>query len=148
MNDLPPVLAVDPGRHKRGLAVVQSTGEVCHREIVDLDRVAAACARLRSTHEIDVLVLGDRTAADSVLTAVTAACPGLRVAFVDEHLSSQTARRRFLDDHPPRGLRRLVPAGLRSPQEPYDDYAAVILAERYWEQAAPTEEGTAAPHRG
>jgi RNase H-fold protein (predicted Holliday junction resolvase) len=136
MTQTRPVLAVDPGRHKCGLAVVQPTGAVSHREVVDVGHVAAACARLRSAYSIEVLVLGDRTAAEDVRDAVMAACPGLRVATVDEHGTSEAGRRRFLDDHPPRGLGRLVPPGLRSPAQPYDDYAAVILAERYWDRAA------------
>ena len=148
MSEAVPVLAVDPGRSKCGLAVVQPTGEVCHREIVAVDELAATCARLRSAYDIEVLVLGDRTAADEVRDAVERACPDLQVTLVDEHLTSQAARSRFLDDHPPRGLGRLIPRGLRSPAEPYDDYAAVVLAERYWEQATSNERRGATRHRG
>jgi hypothetical protein len=50
---------------------------------------------------------------------------------VDEHLSSVEARSRYLDDHKPRGIARLIPKGMRTPPEPIDDYAAVVLAERY-----------------
>ena len=38
---------------------------------------------------------------------------------------------RFLRAHPERGWKRLLPPGLRSPDRPYDDFVAVILAERY-----------------
>lgn len=56
----------------------------------------------------------------------------IEVFLVDEHLTSVEARRRYLADHPGRGLSRLLPAGLRTPDRPYDDYVAVILAERFF----------------
>jgi len=55
---------------------------------------------------------------------------GCNVQVVDERGTSELARRRYLLDHPARGWRRLIPLGLRHPPEPYDDYAALILAER------------------
>ena len=36
-----------------------------------------------------------------------------------------------MDEHRPKGIARLIPKGMRTPPEPIDDYAAVILAERY-----------------
>ena len=33
--------------------------------------------------------------------------------------------------NPPRGWRRLLPVSMQMPPEPYDDYVAVILAQRF-----------------
>jgi hypothetical protein len=57
-------------------------------------------------------------------------CP-LEPVLVDEHRSSEQGRRRYFRDNPPRGWRRLLPVGLQTPPRAYDDYVAVILAERY-----------------
>ena len=56
---------------------------------------------------------------------------GMEVTLVDEHRSTEEARRRYFVDNPPSGWRRLMPRGLLTPPVPYDDYVAIILAERY-----------------
>ena len=144
MSPAAPVLAVDPGRAKCGLAVVRARGEVCHREIVDVAALGERCRRLQAQYGIEVFVVGSQTAAAAVRAALRAACPEVPIATVDERLTSQAARSRYLDDHPPRGWRRLVPRGLRFPAEPYDDYAAVVLAERYWASLGSDPDQTAA----
>jgi hypothetical protein len=57
----------------------------------------------------------------------------MSVVQVEEDRSSMEARARYLHDHPGRGLARLLPLGLRTPDGPYDDYVAEILAARYFE---------------
>jgi hypothetical protein len=51
---------------------------------------------------------------------------------VDEYNTSARARLRFVSENPAPGWRRLLPPGLRSPEVPYDDYAAILLAEDYF----------------
>lgn len=41
-----PILAIDPGREKCGIAVVGLDGQVLHREIVPTKEIAAAALRL------------------------------------------------------------------------------------------------------
>jgi len=125
------VVAVDPGRDKCGIAVVEEGGEVLHKGIVPAARVGHEVARLAKEYGAGRLLLGDRTAAQQVRRAVAdAGCP-LDALPVDEHRSSEQGRRRYFRDNPPRGWRRLLPVGLQTPPRPYDDYVAVILAERY-----------------
>jgi hypothetical protein len=49
---------------------------------------------------------------------------------VPEAYTTLRARRRYFDEHPLRGWRRLFP-GLQTPPIPIDDYAAVLIAEDY-----------------
>jgi RNase H-fold protein (predicted Holliday junction resolvase) len=56
---------------------------------------------------------------------------GLPVELVDERETSLLARARFFRDHPPRGWRRIVPRGMLLPDRPIDDYAALLIAERF-----------------
>ena len=125
-----PVLAIDPGRDKCGVAVVGLDGRVLHREIVPTREVADAASRLVAEYGVSRLVVGDRTGAKEVCRAL-AARVRLPPQMVDEHRSSEQARRRFLEENRPRGWRRLLPITLLSPGRPYDDYVAVLLAERY-----------------
>lgn len=126
------VLAIDPGRDKCGLAVVQP-GRVLHREVVARDRLAWRVAELVGEYAAHVIVIGDATGSQGVLREVSRL--GRPVEMVPEQGTSLEARRRYFREHPPRGLARLVPEGLRVPPRPVDDYVAVILAERFLEKA-------------
>ncbi|MGD9496325.1 MAG: pre-16S rRNA-processing nuclease YqgF [Armatimonadota bacterium] len=125
------IVAVDPGRHRCGLAVVAPDGTVLARAIVHTSEVGARAAELGGRHDATTIVVGSRTGSRAVRAAVEAALPGATVVEVEEHMTTLQARRRYWREKPPRGLRRLVPEGLRLPPEPIDDWAAVILAERH-----------------
>lgn len=127
----PLVLAVDPGLGKCGLAIVCRTGEVREQRIVRRDELAAAARSLCDQHAPCAVVVGDRTGSREARRELEAAL-GRRLVVVEEHETTMRARERYYVDHPRRGLARLVPAGLSTPPRPLDDYAAVILAERYW----------------
>jgi RNase H-fold protein (predicted Holliday junction resolvase) len=124
------VIAIDPGREKCGLAVVHRDGRVIHRAVVPTAAVTDAVERLLEVHHGAAVALGDRTGARAV-SALISARSQLRPVLVDEHHSTLEGRRRYFQENPPRGWRRLLPIGLQTPPSPYDDYVAVVLAERY-----------------
>lgn len=126
-----PIIAVDPGRDKCGLAAVAADGTVLARAVVDAREVGPAVAELLRAHGADAIVLGERTGSREVRAAMAAAAPDARIIAADEHMTTLEARRRYWRESPPRGLLRLIPEGLRVPPEPIDDWAAVILAERH-----------------
>ena len=153
------VISIDPGREKCGVAVVSSEGETILKTIVPAGRLLDTVRDLVARHGVSTIVIGDRTGsrelvrairemlgtggtgnggagsrADKATTATGALHAGrdIEVVLVDEHESSMEARHRYLRDHPGRGLERLLPVSMRVPREPYDDYVAVILAERYF----------------
>lgn len=131
------VIAVDPGRDKCGVAVVERGGRVLDKKVIETARLAEVVEALARSRGITTVVLGDRTshhAAARRLAAITVDGGQLIIALVDEHRSSDEARGRYWRDNPPRGLARLVPLGLQTPAAPVDDYVAVILAERYFAQ--------------
>lgn len=127
-------MAIDPGREKCGLAALTLDGRVIYKGIVAPDLVPDTVASLLDSKRADALVIGDRTAMRDVLALLGESLLsrfGSGILVVDEHLSSVEARGRYLDEHRPKGIARLIPKGMRTPPEPIDDYAAVILAERY-----------------
>ncbi len=131
-----PVIAIDPGREKCGLAAVATDGTVIARAIIPTSEIGPAAAALAAEHRAAAIILGERTGAREVRAAVEACAPAVPVHEVDEHMTTLMARRRYWRENPPRGLWRLVPEGLRVPPEPIDDWAAVILAERHLGLAA------------
>ncbi|HEX6971012.1 MAG TPA: hypothetical protein VF234_02190 [Limnochordia bacterium] len=127
------VLAVDPGRLKCGIAVMDAEDRIRLKEVVPNDAVLARLLAYAERFAPAMVVLGDRTGSRGWRARIERAL-GERViglALVDEHLSTVEARRRYLAEHPPRGWRRLIPPPFRVPDRPVDDYVAVILAERY-----------------
>ncbi len=131
LADHPPLLAIDPGREKCGLAVVAPASGVITREIVSLSELTLRIAHFIGRYGIELIVLGDRTGAREVRNMLRQSGFTLEVTFVDEDRSSEQGRRRYLLDHRGKGWSRFLPIGLREPDRPYDDYVAVILAERY-----------------
>jgi predicted Zn-dependent peptidase len=122
------VLAVDPGRDKCGVAVVRP-GSVLHMEVLPRRELADRAALLVQRYGVHVIVVGDATGSESVLQELGSL--GRPVHLVPERGTTQEARRRYFQDHPPRGLGRLLPEGLRVPPRPWDDYVALLLAERF-----------------
>lgn len=139
------IVAVDPGREKCGVAVVTSDLELILKEIVSRDEAVGRVLELTKKYGVHRVILGDRTGsrefASEIMEATgeLSACgcnrqdPRPELIFVDEHESSMEGRRRYLLNHPLRGIGRLLPISLRAPSEPFDDYVAVVLAERFFQ---------------
>lgn len=123
------VLGVDPGTRKCGLALLDGAGRPTVLEIVPVDAFAARLAELAEQHPIEIVALGRGTNVAAIGVIVDAA--GLRYALVDERETTLRARARYFVDHPPRGWRRLIPRGMLLPDRPIDDYAALLIAERF-----------------
>jgi RNase H-fold protein (predicted Holliday junction resolvase) len=124
------VLGLDPGTRKCGYAVVDGIGAApLTLGIAPVEALAERLREILSQTPVGVAAIGRGTNAAAVAAVVQAL--GLRVELVDERETTLQARARFFRDHPPRGWRRLIPAGMLLPDRPIDDYAALLIAERY-----------------
>jgi RNase H-fold protein (predicted Holliday junction resolvase) len=124
------VLGLDPGTRKCGFAVVDTSG--VRAPALGIVPVEALSERLREIlvkTRVDVAAVGRGTNVTAIADTVRAL--GLRVELVDERETSLLARGRFFSDHPPRGWRRFIPRGMLLPDRPIDDYAALLIAERF-----------------
>ena len=99
------------------------------RQVVPLPEVDGVVRRWAADHGVDVVLVGDQTGAKQVLNRLSGL--PVPVTSVRERGTTLLARRRYFRDHPPRGWRRLLPLSFQVPPEPYDDYAAVVIAETY-----------------
>ncbi len=137
------ILAVDPGREKSGIAVarcakcacgdedsVRAACQILFHEVLHTRDVPAKLLELANTYGADVVVLGNGTGSAHIADSL-ASLGIAKVEIVDEHLTTMDARKRFFQMNPPRGLGRIVPLSFQVPCRPYDDYVAIILAERY-----------------
>ena len=128
------VIGVDPGRRKAGYALVEMSGAVVTAGIETIERLPGRIRDLAAQRPIAAIALGEGTNARGVRAALGSL--GLPVQLVDEYETSRAARALYFREHPPRGWRRLVPIGLQSPSRPIDDYAAILIAQRYLARGA------------
>ena len=129
------LLAIDPGRAKCGLAVVQGPGapRCLERKVVETERLTLVVGEiLQRRPEIERLLLGNATHSAALHRALAAAFPQMPLEVVNEVNTSLRAKARFVAENPAPGWRRLLPRTMRSPEVPYDDYAALLLAEDYF----------------
>ncbi len=127
----PLLLGFDPGRDKCGVALATRTGVVVYHQVVPAEAALDLVADLGDRYPITQIVLGDQTTSAQWQAALQARFPAWPLALVDERNSSLEARDRYWQLYPPRGLRRLIPPGLRLPPRPVDDIVAILLIERY-----------------
>jgi RNase H-fold protein (predicted Holliday junction resolvase) len=124
------VLGLDPGTRKCGYAVVTGLGEPpLTLGIAPIEALRERLRELLVATPVTVAAIGRGTNAAAI--ADVARELGLTVHLVDERETTLLARARFFRDHPPRGWRRFVPRGMLLPDRPIDDYAALLIAERY-----------------
>ncbi len=136
---LPRVLAVDPGRDKCGLAVVDPERGVLARGIVPTVSLESAVREWIQEQRPHRLVMGAGTSHREARQCLERM--GLPVDVVCESHTTERARVRYFEEHPPRSWRRLIPLGLQVPPLPVDDYAAVLIAEDYLESLTAAEVG-------
>jgi RNase H-fold protein (predicted Holliday junction resolvase) len=124
------VLGVDPGTRKVGYAVVDDGGAVLELGIEPVETFAARAQKLRDAWQLGAIALGGGT--NTLALERDLSDLGLPIASVDERETTLRARALYFADHPPRGWRRLIPLGMQLPPRPIDDYAAVLIARRYF----------------
>ncbi len=125
------VLAVDPGRQKCGVAIGEG-GTIARRAIVGASILVETVSEWVREYAPERIIIGNRTGAKELYRHLTARIPDVPVVLVEEGGTTLEARRRYFLEHPLRGWRRLLPQSMQRPPEPYDDYVAVLLVERYW----------------
>ena len=124
------VLGLDPGTRKCGYAVLPGLGsEPLTLGIAPIEALAERLREVVLRNPVSVAAIGRGTNAAAVARVV--ATLGLRIELVDERETTLRARARYFRDHPPRGWRRLIPRGMLLPDRPIDDYAALLIAERF-----------------
>ncbi|MFA4015542.1 MAG: hypothetical protein RUDDFDWM_000629 [Candidatus Fervidibacterota bacterium] len=124
-------LSIDPGSSKCGVAVVGEKSGVLWAGIVQTNEVVNCVSELVKMFKVDFILVGGSTGSKVVVESLLKANLSVSVLKVDERFSTLEARQRYFKEHPPKGWRRLIPVSLQTPPEPYDHYAAIVLAERY-----------------
>lgn len=124
------VLAIDPGREKCGVCVMDGDGSIAYQRVVETDRLEEIISGLTVDNAVDVIVLGDGTSSSNARKKIQAVANNIPVEVVDEKHTTEQARVLYWKKNPPRGWRRLLPTSMQVPPEPVDHIVAEILAQR------------------
>ena len=128
------VLAIDPGTQKCGMALVRRDLDgkllLVWHEVVPTTLVIPKLHEAYVHDSFQLVIIGSGTGSKDIINSVRNHLPGLGTLVVDERETTIQARERYWEYHPRKGLRKLFPASLQVPPDPYDDFAALILAER------------------
>jgi RNase H-fold protein (predicted Holliday junction resolvase) len=131
------ILGFDPGRDKCGLAVMGRERQLLYHQVVLSQEAIATIQQLCQQFAIETIVMGDQTTAKSWKQKIVATYQtSVPIVLVDERYSSLEARDRYWQMYPPKGIKRLIPQGLRQPPRPVDDIVAILLIERYLQLGA------------
>jgi RNase H-fold protein (predicted Holliday junction resolvase) len=130
----PPILAIDPGRDKCGLAVLNHEQGVLWHGVVATAELLPVSRELSRQYRVRAIVLGNQTFSRDVrrmLQPLLEQKLAPEIILVDERGSTEMARTRYWQAFPPSGWRRFIPRGLLVPPCAIDDFAAIILGERF-----------------
>ena len=125
------VAAIDPGREKCGVAVVDEDGRVLDQAVVATVLLADEMKARVKEFRPDRILLGNGTTSRTAEETVREAIPDVPVEIVDEYRTTDDARIAYWKANPPSGWRRFFPTSMQVPPAPVDDFVAVILARRY-----------------
>jgi RNase H-fold protein (predicted Holliday junction resolvase) len=124
------ILSIDPGREKSGIAIVDEKLRVYKMGIVPSDDVLEYIKDSSNTYKIDIYIMGNGTGSGELKERLERETD-YNIILVEEAYTSLEAEKKYWNEHPPRGLKRLLIFLRWKPPVAVDDYAALVLAERY-----------------
>lgn len=125
------ILAVDPGRDKCGMAVLDSAGEIIFRQVIATGELEQKATELTEKFAPTKLVIGDGTTSQRAKARLESILPSLPIETVDEYRTTDEAKLLYWELNPPTGLKKLLPVTMLTPPGPVDDLAAVVLGRRF-----------------
>jgi|LDZU01.1.fsa_nt_gi RNase H-fold protein (predicted Holliday junction resolvase) len=126
------VLAIDPGKKKCGIAVVDNKLHFIEGAIVENKELIHKIGMYLEKHSIRHIVVGSGTNSREIKKRINNKVSGINIIEIPEKDSTIEARKRYFDYHPPAGFLKLFPKTFLIPPRPYDDFAALIIAERFF----------------
>ena len=130
------ILAIDPGSDKVGYAILNydlSHGEMGIVYLSEVHRIFKKFCEA-AEEKPQALVIGNGTAAQAVCKLYNSLELEVPVRFAEEKNTTYKARARYFSENPPTGFWKLVPLGLQMPPRPIDDYAALLIGEKYLQE--------------
>lgn len=133
------IMAIDPGRDKTGLAIVDENLNSKEIKIVKSTELKESIFFFLEKYKaqginINTIAIGDGTCSKKYYDEIKNYLKDqlIDLVFVDEYNTTAEARLRYWECNPPSGLKKLLPISWLTPPVPVDDYTAWIIGERYF----------------
>ncbi len=126
------ILAIDPGSKKCGIAVVDSNLRYIEGEVVDNEELVDRVKKYKDKYHPNNIIVGSGTNSEIIIAILKDNFPEFLIIPVKEKDTTWQARKYFFQYNPPAGWLRFIPISLRLPPRPYDDFAAYVIARRFF----------------
>ena len=126
------LLAIDPGRKRCGIALVNSDLRYLAGSVIKNEDLVDNLRGYIKKYGIRNMIVGSGTNSEIIITTVKEKFPEIFVTIIPERDTTIEARKYYFEYNPPRGWLRIIPSSLRIPPRPYDDFAAYAIARRFF----------------
>lgn len=124
--------AIDPGRRKCGVAVMDGAGRTLEKTILRRDVFEEGMKELLSRHAgVEAFAVGSGTAGGEVAALLRKIIPGVEIVFVEEKDTTRLAKEIFFRENPKKRYLGVFPFSLFLTQPEVDAYAAVAIGKRF-----------------
>lgn len=125
-------LAIDPGRDKCGLAIVDEAYLPKKLLAIEIDVFSKQLKALANEFVFEKILLGSGTGKEFFIQIIEAIFPDKEIVIVDERDTTFLAKKLYWQYNQPVGWRKFMPQGLLTVPEPVDAYAALAIALRWF----------------
>ncbi len=123
-------MAIDPGRDKCGVVVIDEVGEIKFQRVIETSTLESVILELEKNFELKKIILGDGTTSKSTAKKISETTKA-EIKIVDEKHTTEEARKLYWEKNSPKGWRKLLPTSMQVPPVPVDDLVAEILVKRF-----------------
>ena len=129
MND--EILAIDPGREKTGIAILNNS-DVLEHKIINSEELVQIIKSLLEKYIIKTIVMGNGTSSKKKYDLLKREFIDRDIVLINEYRTTDEARKLYFQENPPKGWKKLIPLGMQVPPVPVDDYAAIVIGRKYF----------------
>ena len=124
------ILAIDPGREKTGIAILNNS-DVLEHKIINSEELVQTIKSLLEKYIIKTIVMGNGTSSKKKYDLLKREFMDRDIVLINEYRTTDEARKLYFQENPPKGWKKLIPLGMQVPPVPVDDYAAIVIGRKY-----------------
>jgi RNase H-fold protein (predicted Holliday junction resolvase) len=128
------ILSLDPGRDKVGAAVLSQNAEEKEKTIIKREEIVKHLTEVFDKYDINIIVLGSGTGSEELIEEIkeNIDIEGKKITMIDERYTTEEAQARYLTEKPMSRYEKFLRKFINwKVNKPLDDYAALIIAEKY-----------------
>lgn len=125
------ILAIDPGREKTGIAILNKNSDVLEHKIINSEELVQTIKFLLKKYIIKIIVMGNGTSSKKKYDLLKQEFTEINIVLINEYRTTDEARKLYFQENPPKGWKKLIPLGMQVPPVPVDDYAAIVIGRKY-----------------